>query len=64
MSKLLVLVPAALVFALAVHSRRDRDPPRADPGEQIATISRGENVRLSDYLVPGQRTVFEYTADW
>ncbi len=33
-------------------------------GALVETISRGERVALADYVAPGIRTVFLFTADW
>ena len=35
-----------------------------DAGPKIQTVSTGEEVQLASYLVEGQRTVVEFTADW
>lgn len=36
----------------------------ATAGPLIDTISHGETVELGQYLIPGERTIFEFTADW
>lgn len=47
-----------------VTERPSRDSRPTVSKKKIMTISRGEEVDLERYLVPGKYTVFEFYADW
>ena len=54
-----------LITAVACTSETRSGAARtSEANAAITTISHGESVELIDYLIAGQRTVFEYTADW
>ncbi len=38
--------------------------PAVPADQRVATISEGQRVEVSPYLVPGRRTVVEFTAGW
>jgi len=57
---------------IAFGAMRERGTPptprselaQTEAGSLVETISHGERVELERYLVPGQRTIVEFTADW
>ncbi len=63
-SKLLLLVPLALLPAACSNAGIKLPTDKLDPETLVATISHGETVNLEDHLVPGTWTVLEFGADW
>jgi len=60
------VICGAMLVSVSNDPRRERarSASAADPGPKIQTVSTGQEVQLASYLVEGQRTVVEFTADW
>jgi len=60
-SSLLPLAFALLVTPLVVSAQEGTKPTK---GPKPIRISQGMEVKLEDYVVPGKKTVFDFTSDY
>lgn len=60
------LICGAMLVSMSSDPHREHAKPAAaqSAGPKIQTVSTGDEVQLASYLVEGQRTVVEFTADW
>jgi thiol-disulfide isomerase/thioredoxin len=56
MKRLLALLSTLVILAVP--------GPAATKGAEPLVVSRGETIRLADYLVPGKTTVFDFTSKY